>query len=377
LPDSNDKEGKMIFSSLVSREVFHKSFRVSFSGIDWGWIHIGLSLDNYITRLKTIRNDTIGLTIIISLLGFLMSFIFAKKLTKPIRILDKTTKMITEGDLEAKAIVDTGDELQSLAASFNKMTDAVRTAKEELENRVEERTAALANINKVLLQEISERKKIEKSLQSSIAEKDVLIKEIHHRVKNNLQIISSLLFLQYSNITDDETLNIFRDSQSRIKSMALVHEKLYQSKELSKINFSEYLHNLSTYVFQTYRNLDKNFKFIFDLDEIFLTIDTAIPLGLILNELLTNAFKYAFINDNTGGEAVREIRIEAKKSDGKIILTVSDNGVGLPKDFSITESESLGLKLVQNLTEQINGELIIGSDSGASFTIKLKHNPSH
>ncbi len=374
LPDSNATEGKVIFSEIVRKNVFHKSVKVTFSGIDWGWIHIGLSLDEYNTAKIKVRNNFIGLTFIMSLLGFLISFVLAKKLTKPIRILDATTKKITEGDLDARANVNTGDELENLARSFNKMTDSVREAKEELEYRVEERTAALAKTNMVLLQEISERKKIEKTLQVSLGEKDVLIKEIHHRVKNNLQIISSLLSLQSFNIDDSEMLNIFKDSQSRIKSMALVHEKLYQSDELSKINFSEYVQKLSTYIYQTYKDSGTGFRFIYDLDEIFLTIDTAIPLGLILNELLTNSFKYAFNASDLSDTDGKIIRISAKKFEDKLFVNVADNGIGLPKDFNPAESESLGLKLVYNLTEQLKGKLEIKSDTGASFTITLNHN---
>jgi two-component sensor histidine kinase len=211
------------------------------------------------------------------------------------------------------------------------------------------------------------------TLQNSLQEKDVLLKEIHHRVKNNLQIISSLFFLQSCNIKEEEHLSIFRDSQNRIKAMALVHEKLYQSEDLSKINFSEYLQNLSFYVHQTYGDKENNIRFIFDLDDIFMTIDTAIPLGLILNELLSNAFKYAFRGRPIENEVHKIITIKSKKINEQFIFEVSDNGIGLPAGFDIQNCESLGLKLVTNLAHQINGELKIESIFGAKFTISIKH----
>jgi two-component sensor histidine kinase/HAMP domain-containing protein len=551
LPTNSDSNGQIIFSSLVNSKVFHKSFKVEFSGIVWGWIHIGLSLDNYEKSLSSIKKNTALLTLVISVLGFIISLIFAQRLTKPIRILDQATKQITEGDLSVKAHIQTGDELQSLAISFNKMTDALRISKEELELRVQERTAALGESNEIMVHEISERKKMEDSLQryafkleglhdiyrgiitakstkeiafetitklqtqigdfteaslnlfdftkktavvhqfkqngsriehksievsipkfsiedlhlpdlmicnnleenenphvkekellhsgiksylrstlnfqgeligelvfkstnrdqfspddgsvvreisnqlavaiaqsklqdnlrlhaqtlqSSLEEKDILLKEIHHRVKNNLQIISSLLFLQSCKIKDEENLFIFQESQNRIKSMALVHEKLYQSKELSNINFGEYTMNLSEFIYHTYKNQSADIEFDYKLDNVFMPIDDAVPLGLILNELLTNSIKYAFQDFEPESEKKKIIEIKLKRESNQLLFEVSDNGVGLPKDFDIQKSESLGLKLVNNLTQQIRGELKICTDSGTAFTILMKQN---
>ncbi len=373
LSDTSNAKGEIIWSDLVNKEVYHKSYRITFSGVLWGWIQIGLSLDNYQRSLSKIKSNLAWLSLIMSIIGLALSLMFAKKLTKPIRILDQTTKLIAKGELSAKADINTGDELQSLADSFNKMTDALKIARDELENRVHERTSALVETNETLTTEIIERKKIEESLNYSLAEKDVLLKEIHHRVKNNLQIISSLLFLRSINIKEEHTVSILQDSQNRIKSMALVHEKLYQSKDLARIDFREYIIKLSSYVYDTYKSNQFNIEFKYDLDEIFMPIDIAVPLGLILNELLTNSIKYAFREEKLSNENGNFIHLKTNRSGSITILEVSDNGVGMPKNFVLEDSESLGLKLVTNLVNQLEGQLNIASSGGTKFTITINH----
>ena len=370
LPQDTHPKGTIIYSKLLNSEVFHKSYKISFSGVDWGWIHIGLSLSNYERTLSSIKSNTIWLTIVMSILGLIISFMFARKLTKPITILDLTTKKITRGDMNAVAEIKTGDELESLASSFNQMTSSLRIARENLEDKVMKRTLQLEETNKTLLKEIYERKKIENSLHSSIKEKDVLLKEIHHRVKNNLQIITSLFSLQSRYITDEENLAVFRDSQNRIKSMALVHEKLYQSNDFSKIDLKEYVINLSSYIQETYSNENNNAQFIFDMDNVELPLDVVVPLGLILNELISNAYKYAFKNFESGKENFITIKSFLNKIN-KRIISIEDNGIGLPKDFDIETVQSLGLKLVYNLCAQIEAELNIEANNGTKFTILL------
>jgi transcriptional regulator of acetoin/glycerol metabolism len=172
--------------------------------------------------------------------------------------------------------------------------EALERTKEELEHRVIERTAALSKVNDDLRNEIAERKKAEEQINASLQEKVVLLREIHHRVKNNLQVISSLLNLQSGYIEDKRSLEIFRESQNRVRSMALIHEKLYQSKELNKIEFSEYIKSLTKDLFNSY-NVDNN-RIILksDFDGIYFEIDTAILCGLIINELVSNSLKHAF-----------------------------------------------------------------------------------
>ena len=219
-----------------------------------------------------------------------------------------------------------------------------------------------------VFEDITERKEYERQLQESIKEKEVLIKEVHHRVKNNMQVISSILNLQSSYIDDETALGILRESQDRIKSMSFVHESLYQSKTLSEVNFSEYIQNIARNLFHSYGRREGGLTLDFDLEEVHLNLDTSIPCGLIINEVVSNSLKYAFLGREKG-----VIRIEfSKLSDGKLKLIVSDDGIGLPDNFDIENAESLGLQLVTTLVTQVSGELKIDSSNGTRFTIVFK-----
>jgi len=199
-------------------------------------------------------------------------------------------------------------------------------------------------------------------------EKEVLLKEIHHRVKNNLQIISSLLNLQSNQIKDTGTLRVLRDSQARVRSMALIHEKLYQSKSLAKINFGEYVQSLSKDLFRSYQRMLGNIQLNVQVDEVSLDLDYAVPCGLILNELMTNALKYAFPNGRNGSILV-ELRAG---SDQTLSLKVADDGVGLPAGLDILQNNSLGLQLINSLVKQIDGTLVVETSSGAAFQVSFK-----
>jgi len=216
--------------------------------------------------------------------------------------------------------------------------------------------------------DITERKRAEEQIRTSLREKEVLLKEIHHRVKNNLQVISSLLRLQSQYVQDKRDAEIFKESRNRIKSMALVHEKLYQSKDLASINFHEYVGLLLNGLFRSYGvNTDK-IALKTNIEDIMLGVDVAIPCGLIINELVSNSLKYAFPEDKAG-----EIEITLRTSDeGAMDLTVADNGVGLPGDWDLTNSGSLGLKLVKILTDQIDGKIELDRSEGTKFRIDFK-----
>lgn len=545
--------GAILNSQVTKGEIFHLAKKFIYTGIDWGWIHVGLSTESYNQASIEMKRRAIFLSIITILLSFGGIYWFTKKLTKPISDLALMTKRIESGDFTARVNIRSGDELGMLAASFNKMTEAVSKSQETLENKVSERTDELAKTNKQLVSEIEERKKTEKilnqyttklqtleeiykgiisskspveifkdsarkinsnlvkiarsssaifdypnssavlyafdfrenniletqerfplksfssyiklqdsdffwvedltnkndksemeklvlnngiksyicvalkyqgqligelnfafaepkkfeqytldtileisnqiavaivqlsleeklkqhadDLQISLREKEVLLKEIHHRVKNNLQIITSLLYLQSSKIEDVTTLDIFKDSQNRVKSIALVHEKLYQSKDLANIDFSDYLKNLSNFIFSTYKLNITGLNIEFQLDDVYLSVEVAVPLGLLMNEFLSNALKYAFSGDEVNEKVDPKILIKLKKIGEDIIeLTVSDNGIGLPDNFDIETSESLGLKLVTNLVQQINGKLELHPKNYTEFKITFSKN---
>ncbi|HED06480.1 MAG TPA: PAS domain S-box protein, partial [Ignavibacteria bacterium] len=229
--------------------------------------------------------------------------------------------------------------------------EALEKAKEELEKRVKVRTSDLSKANKELRKEIIERKKAEELIKTSLQEKVVLLREIHHRVKNNLQVISSLLNLQSTYIEDPKSLEIFRESQTRVKTMALIHEKLYRSKDLNKIEFAEYIRTLVNDLFTSYNTDASKIHLKSKIEGIFLGVDTAILCGLIINELISNSLKHAFPNGKKG-----EIFIGLSKDAGnRFILIVKDNGIGFPKEIDFRNTESLGLQLVTTLTDQLGG----------------------
>ena len=201
-------------------------------------------------------------------------------------------------------------------------------------------------------------------IKRSLREKEILLKEIHHRVKNNLAVISSLLFLQSNYVDDNKYLGMFKQSQSRINSMALVHEQLYRTDNFEKIDVWAYVNSLVQNV-QNSHAIEKQVLIQIHVDEVFLDIDSLVPLGLIINEILTNSFKYAF-----GDSKNPEISLVIKKAGyGKVMLEVSDNGIGLPEGLDMDRPMGLGLQLVSMLTSQIDGHLEVKSDRGAIFRI--------
>ena len=208
-----------------------------------------------------------------------------------------------------------------------------------------------------------------KSLQNSLSEKEVLLKEIHHRVKNNLQVISSLLYLNSKKIKDADALKMFKESQNRVKSIALVHERLYQSKDLGKIDFKEYVVKLTNDLLRSFAVNTALIKLNIDVNNIFISIDTAVPCGLIINELISNSLKYAFPDKEAGGNQIN-ICFQRSK-DGELSLEISDNGVGLPSGFDIKNTQSLGLQLVETLILQLEGTREIDSTNGLSIKLKF------
>jgi two-component system, sensor histidine kinase PdtaS len=202
-------------------------------------------------------------------------------------------------------------------------------------------------------------------IRKSLLEKETLLKEIHHRVKNNLQIISSLLSLQSNTVKNKKMLGAFQESQQRLHSIALIHQKLYQNENLSIIAMQEYIDDLVGAIHNTFCAKNKNIAYTLDAGDICLDIDMAVPLGLIVNELATNAYKYAFAHVKDGALAISLKRTDAKQCQ----LTVKDNGPGLPEHLIIAKAESLGLRLVTILSRQLQGQLETKSDGGAEFSL--------
>jgi two-component sensor histidine kinase/CHASE1-domain containing sensor protein len=225
----------------------------------------------------------------------------------------------------------------------------------------------LERVNAALEHVAAVASKAEQTALASLKEKEVLLKEVHHRVKNNLQVICSLLNLQAGDIPEPQTREMFTDSQQRVRSMALVHEKLYQAEDLARIDFAEYVRSLATYLIRSYRPAATPITLRVEGAEVFLEVDKAVPCGLIVNELVSNALKHAFPAGRRG-EICISLRAETKKH---LILRVSDDGVGFPSGLDFRQTRSLGLQLVTTLIEQLQGTIELQHHSGTTFQLRF------
>lgn len=216
------------------------------------------------------------------------------------------------------------------------------------------------------VRDITERKTADQKIKNSLHEKELLLKEIHHRVKNNLQVISSLLFLQAQHFDNEEAEELFRISQNRVRTMALIHEKLYQSEDLASIDFSVYIKGLVAVLDESFGSYTKNINIEVAAEKIYLDINRAIPCGLIINELVTNSMKHAFEKIENGF-----IRIELNSDKENYSLIIHDNGKGIKLSTNIEESNSLGLRIVESLVQQLNGNLTLENAEGTKFIIKF------
>lgn len=293
--------------------------------------------------------------------------------------LEKISKNVPRGKVKIRETLQQGDFLNFETVHFRKdMSEMCLEINASVINYRDK--IAILSINR----DVTQRKLAEQQIQKSLEEKEILLKEIHHRVKNNLQIISSLMDLQLDTVEtlqDPKVFQLFQQSKDRIRSMALIHENIYQSQDMSGIDGIKYTGELLDYFFSSYgsnaRNITPFIKIEKPLTSISLTMEAAIPLGLIITELLTNSLKHAFPQGRKGKIDI----IFSSASSGTLTLTVSDNGVGLPPGFNTLEAQTLGLKLVTLLTKQLKGTLKIaagngenqgsGEDEGEGATIKI------
>jgi PAS domain S-box-containing protein len=242
---------------------------------------------------------------------------------------------------------------------------------DDLERYIEVHSIPIIYKNEVAIQtvlhDVTDQKEKEQVIKDSLDEKEMLLKEIHHRIKNNLAVISGLLELQAMNTDDKFTLDTLRDSQLRIHSIAMIHEKLYQSEALSDIGFDMYLKELVESISQTYNTLDHTIDIDFDLQAVSLDLDQAIPCSLIVNEIIVNSYKHAFNSIENG-----KIKIVSQFDDPELTIQIEDNGQGLPKNFDINAQQSLGMTLVQTLARQLEGEIDLSSKNGRGTTFELR-----
>jgi PAS domain S-box-containing protein len=251
----------------------------------------------------------------------------------------------------------------------------LRAANEELAAMNEELTSSneemaalneeMTSTNEELLAEISRRSGAEDLLRASLAEKEVLLKELHHRVKNNLQVVSSLLGLQAGSVTDPAALALFEEGKNRIASMALVHEELYRSDDLSRVDLRQYLEKLARRLAGSLAR-DAAVDLALDLESILLSVDTAIPCGLLVNELVTNALKHGL-----AGREVLRLAVRARREQDRVLLRVADDGPGFPAHLDFRNTESLGMQLVVHLAEQLQGVLELEPGPGCAFSLSF------
>lgn len=306
-------------------------------------------------RIKAVGNLTIIITSTIAIIvGIIAWFVLSRSITTPVHKLISATKLIARGDFNKRIDIKSRDEIGELSHTFNKMSEDLM-----------KKTTSVENLNR----EIFRRKCAEEQINASLREKEILLREIYHRNKNNMQVICSILNLQSKYTKDEYVLEIFKEMDNRIKSMSLVHSKLYQAKDLSSINLKDYIVDLAKTLFSAYQIDPNHIVLKLTADDVLVTIDSAVPCGLVINEIISNSLKYAFTEGRNG-----EIRIDLYLTgEGEIGLKIADNGIGMPKGFNPKKAKTLGIQIVYGLVEnQLNGKIELNCENGAEYLIKFK-----
>ena len=321
-------------TSLTEKSVYHYTRSCARTGYAWGYVHVGLALDDYNEAVRMVYAGTGVVSGLTMLVGALVAFFFARNLTKPLQSLQVFAGKVAAGAVTERAHISTNDEIEDLADSINSMVESLESSQ--------------IKIKESMVQE------------AALREKEILLREIHHRVKNNMQILSSLIRLQLRQADSEQLKDILSESEARIRSMGLLHEKLYQSDSLSDIELGGYLRTLTNEILRMNKRPGSKLEILLEANDIRLGLDTALPCGLIVTELVTNSIKYAF---SDGRDGVITVKV-SHTSDGAYSLLVWDNGIGLPPDFDFTKSQSLGMRLVKMLSEQLNGSLVADGTHG-------------
>jgi two-component sensor histidine kinase len=342
-PDARQSGHGFITQNELSPEsCFHYTHALTVSDTPWGWVHVGLALDHYDASVRGICQVTAIVAGSTFLLASLASFLLARNMTEPLRSLQRFAQRVAAGAPAGRVEISSSDEIGDLADSINTMISSLALSQERLRRSLVE--------------------------QSLLREKDILLREIHHRVKNNMQMLSSLMRLQARRAATAEAQQILRESEARIRSMGLIHEKLYQSENISAIDMPAYLKTLSDEILRMGGGGNGQRDVRLDVAPLSLGLDTALPCGLIVTELLQNSLKYAFPNGRDG-----VILVQLNKNDQhQYSLVVWDNGVGFPADSEPGEGNSLGMRLVRMLTDQLRGNLVMSGSQGTRVELNFK-----
>lgn len=293
-----------------------------------------------------------------------MGVVFSLSASRSINRLKSATEIMASGDLIYRVDINRKDEIGALASGFNVMAGKLNLLYVSMKSR----TVELIKAIKKLKAEIAKRNRAEEQIKISLREKEILLGEVHHRVKNNLQIISSLLDMGSMQTQNQETIDLFTDCRNRVDSIALVHAQLYKSERFDNIDMEEHIKQLSKYLLQIYAS-KKTIKFVIKHADIHLSITRAIPCALVLNELISNAIKHAYKEGQKGTIGISML----ESSDGAMTISVKDDGMGIPEEIDIDRTNSLGLSLVRNLVyKQLGGIINIKRNRGTELIIEFR-----